>query len=167
MNWILKHTLPGLILVLGFTANDTVSAVAPGAKPAAQTAKAAKPTEDEMVLKIAEFARTRITMAKLPDGSFVPPETAAEKAKPILPLPVLKQVVNTGIYSEMRNACGLDWKTGFLGMMDKERSKKTWSQKQLAYMGLLHGVSMGMSSEALKQRGGCTPQMKAALAKSQ
>ena len=39
--------------------------------------------------------------------------------------------------------CGLDWKDTYVGYMQLER-KRQWSEKQIAFVGLLFGVAQGV-----------------------
>lgn len=109
--------------------------------------------DSDFVTKVMEVARANITSAKLLDGSFVPPETLEEKKYPIIPFEDAKRVVEVGQTSGIAAWCGVEWeKPSFIKLMEKERQKSTWSDKQLAYIGLVHGVSMGMVESVMKAK---------------
>ena len=109
---------------------------------------------------LGKVARDNLTKARLANGAHVPAETPAEKAKPIIPAKDVKRVVDHGIRADVMLVCNLNWEKDFSAFMDNERAKKIWSPKQIAYIGLLHGVSMGYFEDSIK-RSGCTPQLKA------
>lgn len=109
---------------------------------------------------LGQMARTRLHEARLPDGSLVPAETPQERAQPLLPPEAINQVVNHGMYAEMLETCGLAWQENFAAFMAHERGKDIWSPKQMAYIALLHGLSMGFFREALQENGGCTPEIR-------
>jgi hypothetical protein len=118
------------------------------------------PVSDKMVVMVSQVARQNITKAQMKNGQNVPPETQAEKAKPILPSVDAKRVVEHAALSVIRETCKQAWKEDFFVFMDAERAKKIWSDKQIAYIGFLHGVSMGVYGRYLKDNGGCTPSIK-------
>jgi hypothetical protein len=109
------------------------------------------PTPDEqMVAEMAAFARTNITKARISDGSFVPPETPEELARPIIPDVLVRQTVARGFLTGEMEACGMDWENeSFLPYMAAIRASKLYSDKQLAYIGLLHGLGQGTGAGAV------------------
>lgn len=115
--------------------------------------------------EIAKLSRENIGKAKLEDGSFVK-ETEEEKKQPIMPEADIKRVIDRGFISVYAEWCGYDWQNkSFFPFMQNERSKEKWSEKQLAYIGLMHGVSMGVLQQNLKSRGECPADTKEGLAK--
>lgn len=111
---------------------------------------------DDITIKLMAVARDHITQAKLRDGSFVPPETAEEKKMPIIPVADGKRIVNRGATSAIAAWCGIDYKPYYLEFMQEERRQYQWSDKQIAYIGLLHGLSVSGYSHALQERT-CSP----------
>ena len=90
-----------------------------------------------------ELARQNITQAKLHDGSFVPAETEEEKKTPIIPVLDGQRVIQVGFRSGVAAWCKVDNKDYYLGFMQQERGHSRWTDKQIAYIGLLHGVAKG------------------------
>jgi len=100
--------------------------------------------------------RTNITRLRLSDGSFIPPESAEELKTPIIPYEDGKRVVNRGIISAMAEYCGLDWENrSFSPFMQQERSKRKWSDKQMAFIGGLHGMTQGSMHKNFQSKGAC------------
>ena len=119
---------------------------------------------DQIVQKLSTLARNYITQARLPDGSYIPPETSEELERPLLPFEEAKFVVDAGMVSGLALWCAMDWENGnFRPLMAWQRSRKKWSHKQLAYMGLLHGVSMATAKDGLNAGSTCTPDHKSRL----
>jgi hypothetical protein len=111
--------------------------------------------DDKLVVNLMEVARQNITQAKFQDGSFIPSETEAEKLYPIIPIEDARRIVAVGQKSGIAAWCGIEWqKSIFSKLMENERSKKTWTQKQLAYIGLLHGITMGSFEKAAQDGNG-------------
>ena len=107
------------------------------------------PPNDELVAEIAAFARTNITKARLSDGSFVPPETPEQLAQPIIPETLVRQTIARGFLTGEMQACGMDWEQGsFRPYMAAIRASRRYSDKQLAYIGILHGLGQGTGAGA-------------------
>lgn len=110
-----------------------------------------KPNE-KMVSSLAAAARQALPMAIMADGSPVPPESAEELAQPIVPAVLDAQTVQRGLLSAEMAACELEWESlSFQTYMDKLRSSGRYSDKQLAYTALLHGLTMQLTLNALTQ----------------
>ncbi|MBI1327875.1 MAG: hypothetical protein GC136_09570 [Alphaproteobacteria bacterium] len=110
----------------------------------------------EVVTKYIEMLRPNISKLRLPDGSFVSPETPQELAQPILPLEDARRTVSRGILSGMAMHCGLDWQNAsFTPFMAQERARSKWSEKQLAFMGALHGIAQQNTAQGALQLGPC------------
>lgn len=110
-----------------------------------------KPNE-RIVSSATTVARKVLPIAVLPDGSNVPEETPDELAKPIVPDALDAQTVQRGMLAAEMALCDLDWAAlSFQPYMNKLRSSGRYSDKQLAYVGLLHGVTMEFTANALSR----------------
>lgn len=139
------------------------------AAPAAPTVAQSLPdfvgSNDDLVRSAMQLARDSITAARLPDGSTVPPETVEELARPIVPTPVGKRTLNTGMLSGYAQFCGLDWRSGsFAPFMEAQRRTGGLTGKQMAYLGILHGIGQGIMLDNLSRHGNCTPEMRGKIA---
>ncbi|MBN8543308.1 MAG: hypothetical protein J0M34_03490 [Alphaproteobacteria bacterium] len=116
---------------------------------------------DVQLTKIMQLARDILPNAKLSDGSFVPPETDEEKKSPVIPPEDAKRVTIAGANTGIAEWCGLDWQNlSYLKFMKQERAKLIWSDKQMAYIGLLHGIMQGATSDMMaKEKGACPPEL--------
>jgi hypothetical protein len=96
----------------------------------------------EAIATLSRLARENLTRARLLDGSNVPPETAAERSRPIIPSELTEQTVRRGYLSGEMEACGLDaTEESYLPYMSAIRRSRRYSDTQHAYLGLLHGFS--------------------------
>ena len=139
--------------------------VAPAAPTAAQSQPDFIGPNDDVVVAAMKLAGDNITMARLPDGSRVPAETAEELDRPIVPLAVGRLTLNTGMLSGYAQFCGLDWQARNFGpFMDSQRSDGGRTDKQIAYLGILHGIGQGIMLDNLSRHGECTPQMRESAA---
>ena len=118
------------------------------------------PVPETLVKQLSSAARAQLPSAKLPDGSGVRAETREELSRAIVPAALDSQTVARGILSGQMQHCGTDWAgVSFTPYMSKLRASRRYSAKQLAYVGLLHGVAQGVMSGALRERGqACTAQ---------
>lgn len=117
---------------------------------------------DDLAAQFDGIARDHITDAVYSDGSHVKAETPAERAVPLLPLADQKRVIEHGATIGLIESCGLEWKQAYIRFMANERAKKVWTPKQLAYMGMLHGIAQGFFYKDFAEKG-CTADMKQAL----
>jgi hypothetical protein len=117
----------------------------------------------ELVEMLTARARAALPMARLEDGSNVPPETGAERSRPIVPRSLEIQTIERGILTGQMEACGLDWRNlSYMPYMRALRSR--YRGKPMAYMGVLHGVTQGMAADTLAEQGEtCTDAMRARL----
>jgi hypothetical protein len=95
-------------------------------------------------------ARRNLAKARLADGSQVPPETPEELAQPLVPRSLEIQTIERALLSAGMETCGLNsTELSYLPYMAKIRASERYSDKQIAYVGLLHGMSLGYLGSAL------------------
>ncbi len=67
-----------------------------------------------------------------------------------------RRVIETGIVSAFAEWCKVEWtRRNYLPFMRAERAKKLWSDRQLAYIGVLHGITVGFYAKQFAQGGSC------------
>jgi hypothetical protein len=124
------------------------SAILVGSAPL--TAQTIMQPNEQIISSVTTVARKALPMAVLPDGSNVPEERPEELAHPIVPAALDAQTVQRGMLSAEMALCDLDWTAvSFRPYMNKLRSSGRYSDKQLAYVGLLHGLTMQFTANAL------------------
>jgi GTPase SAR1 family protein len=89
--------------------------------------------------------------AKLSDGSFVKPDSEQERNTLPVSITVVNQVFDVGEISGYAEWCGLDWQSNFLTMTATAR-KSGFKEKQMAFIGMLHGAAQGIVADALKTK---------------
>lgn len=95
------------------------------------------------------------------DGSMMGEETAEEKKLPIVSLEVVKRTINTGVVSVMAEHCQLDWEKNYRAFMYHYRHDQQYTDKQMAFLGVLHGFAMGKFGDGLALE--CSAEDKAAI----
>jgi hypothetical protein len=87
--------------------------------------------------------------ARLLDGSYVQPGSEEERQT----LPISKetayQVIEVGKTSGQAKWCSLDWQKNYLALTKWAR-QQGFSDKQLAFIGLLHGVTQGIVERSMQ-----------------
>lgn len=89
--------------------------------------------------------------ARLSDGSFVQAESEQERKNPPISSKVANQVLDVGEISGYAEWCGLDWRSHFLTMTSAAR-RSGFKEKQVAFIGVLHGTAQGVVAEAMKSK---------------
>ena len=93
------------------------------------------------------------------------PATAAERAKPPITDDQARAVVTAATISVLAEHCQLDWeRRNFIPLMRHHRETLKMTERQMALVGLLHGVTMGAYAETVR-KSTCTPEAKVATEK--
>ncbi len=110
-----------------------------------------------LVSAVSDVARRNLGQVKRADGTFVAPETAAERSRPLISLKESRLAVDTGMVSGIANWCRLEWqRSHYLSYMKWQRARRLWSDKQLAYIALLHGIAKGVAERKYRETGECS-----------
>jgi len=92
------------------------------------------------------------------------PASATEQVSPPLTLDETRRVMARGMISEAGEQCGLDWRiSNFLPMMTYWRHIMKKDERQLALIGLVHGIAQGFARSDTAMV--CTPQMRESIAR--
>lgn len=130
-----------------------------GATPA--TAQTGQQPSDRQLLGMAieNLARTRC--GERPCA----PATAQERARPPITDEQARMIISSAAVSVMAEHCGLDWqRRNFLPLMAHHRQGLRMNERQLAIVGLLHGIAMRVFGDAARRRP-CTPGVKEGVVK--
>lgn len=127
----------------------------PGAGSVAADHRFLEQVPQRLVQAVMGLARDNIGQAKLMDGSLVPPETPAERAETLVPFAEAEPVVDAGVASAHARWCGEDWESNYRHLMAYQRGRKIWPEKALAYIGLMHGVTLGLMKRDFDGSGQC------------
>ena len=95
--------------------------------------------------------------ARLSNGNPVQPDNAAERSTLPISIATASHVISVGEISGIAEWCGLDWQTHFLNLTAKAR-RQAFSEKQVAFVGLLHGVAQGTVYSTLQSKPCATDQ---------
>lgn len=94
--------------------------------------------------------------AVLSSGETVQPIDEAERTAPVIPLSDSARVVSAAAPVGGALWCDVEWQPYYLAFMQSGR-RKPWSEKQVAFIGVLFGLAQHSISNALKQNP-CSPE---------
>ncbi len=118
----------------------------------AQEKKKSSALTDEFVQGVLKETRPRVKDLMISNDKFVGPETAEQLADPLLNTKQARRVIGRGLISGMAEWCKIDWrKKSFEPFMAQNRMQR-FSEKQLAYIGMLHGYGMGVFRKSSKSK---------------
>jgi hypothetical protein len=99
--------------------------------------------------------------AVLSSGEAVQPTDDAERTAPVIPFLDSARVVSAAAPVGGALWCGVEWQPYYLAFMQSER-RKSWSEKQVAFIGVLFGLAQQSIWNALKQSP-CAPETREAV----
>jgi hypothetical protein len=88
--------------------------------------------------------------AVLSSGEAVQPIDDAERTAPVIPFSDAVRVVSAAAPVGGALWCGVEWQPYYRAFMQSER-RKSWSEKQVAFIGVLFGLAQHAMWNALKQ----------------
>lgn len=119
--------------------------------------------EPAVIARFVEHMRDNIDMAVLPDGTRLRRETPAERALPILPPTLAKQVFDRGLLTGEIEACGGDAdRMSYEPFMAKLRARRDLDPKQVAFASIL--LNAAREQRKMPREGGCSDADRAGLA---
>lgn len=87
----------------------------------------------------------------LSNGNFVEPDNESDRSTLPISSATANHVISVGELSGIAQWCGMDWQVHFLSLTAKARQQGL-SDKQVAFIGLLHGVAQGTVYSTLKSK---------------
>lgn len=129
---------------------------------AAAPAPVFPPESPAVVARFVEHMRDNIELGTDVDGKPLARETAAERARPILPVELTEKIWNRGVLSGHAEACGGDWRAmSFDPLMAELRAGGKLTSRQLGFAALLHGAAQEQGMNIPEEE--CTPALKARI----
>ena len=128
----------------------------------AQTTTPASPKQ-ELHHAFLSLALDNLDKAMCAQGQACTPATPSERANPPLTDEQARIIVSTAVISVTAEHCGLDWqRRNFVPLMKNHRETLRLDDRQMALVGLLHGITMGQVGDVVR-RAPCTPEQKKAI----
>ena len=89
--------------------------------------------------------------AKLKNGSFIQPKSNEEKTTVPISRSNAEKVIDVAEISAFAEWCGLKWQDNYYRVTNIAR-KSGFTDKQVAFIGMLHGTTQGLLLSSLKQQ---------------
>lgn len=132
---------------------------------AAQEAFLSNEPDKAFVAAAIEAANGLLPQGRLLDGSPVAPVTPEERREGVIPGDAADLIVRLAADTALAEFCQLDWKQlSFRPIMRRERARGLWSDRQIAYIGILHGFVQGQFLRLLERSEVCTAKHRRAVA---
>jgi hypothetical protein len=120
--------------------------------------------EDAHVIRVLTLALDNIQRARCENNAHCAAATAEERKQPPLSIAEGRSIMQRGVLSGLAQHCGLDWRTrNFLPMMAHWRLGTKKSARQMALVGLVHGIMQGQIQNAAAKQGACSDQMRQSI----
>ena len=74
----------------------------------------------------------------------LPPDV--DPSAPVIPTTEARRIVHAAVPTGFAMWCGVEWQPFYLDFMQRERSSGVWSETQLAYIGVLFGMSQQITA---------------------
>jgi hypothetical protein len=137
----------------------TIAFLISGSHVHAEGTPGAPSPDDAAVRKVLMLALDNIHRGRCEGSQPCTPATAEEKANPPITIDEARLVIRRGVLSAAAEHCGLDWqRKNFEPMMTYWRHTMKKNERQMALIGLTHGIMQGLSKQTVAQRGPCTDQ---------
>lgn len=125
-----------------------------------------QPLPDALVQSLVASAQQNFWgRAVLSSGETVKPIDDAERTAPVIPFADAARVVNAARSVGQAIWCEVEWQPYYLAFMQAER-RESWSEKQIAFIGVLFGLTQGVISSALTQRDPCLAEARESVIKN-
>ena len=92
--------------------------------------------------------------ARLPGGQFVQPASEEERTTVPISKAAAHRVIDAGEISGLGEWCKLDWERHYLSLTRAARAGG-FTDKQVAFVSVLHGAAQGVVASAMAKRGAC------------
>ena len=80
----------------------------------------------------------------------IQPENEKDRVTVPVPLADARRIVHAAVPAGVAMWAGLDWESYYKAFMKKERSSRRWSVKQIAFIGVLFGVTQGCTKKSFE-----------------
>mgnify|MGYP003575946500 CR=1 FL=1 len=118
-------------------------------------AKSALLPDDERQALIAVVLKNFWGQAKLSDGRFAQPASEEERHTVPITNAVVHRALDAGEVSGLAEWCKLDWQSHYRALTRAARTA-CLSDKQVAFVSILHGAAQGRIASAMATTGACS-----------
>jgi hypothetical protein len=128
--------------------------------PAAAQARFAPDPPEQLILDL--MANARSDLSRVTGSAGVPNESLLERNESLISITDARAVIDVGFASGTARWCAIDWRPNLANLLVEERARPGRSERQIAYIGVLHAHAMSVIIDA-SQNHQCTPTERAAV----
>lgn len=139
---------------IGLTALVALAAALGSIGAGAQTPPvrfSAEPPDDAVADLMAQ-ARADLPRIADRDGRPFPVAAPGDQGGAVIPPGEARAIIDAGFASGVARWCQLDWQQNLRLLMNEQRQRGTWSDRQLAFIGVLHAHAMSAVMDANRNR---------------
>lgn len=98
---------------------------------------------------------------RLSNGSHPAPITPEERRTGVIPFEAARRIIRLGADSALTQHCDQDWiALSFFPLMRRERDRRIWSDRQMTYIAMLHGMVQQHFLDLLESMENCSDTQK-------
>lgn len=106
---------------------------------------------EPLVRQLQQLALDNLHRARDPEGNPLPADAEGTRP-PTLSLAEARRVIDVGLASAAARWCALDWLRSQQGLVAEQRARQRWSEREIAYIAVLHDVTMASLYNEVRQR---------------
>jgi hypothetical protein len=126
----------------------------------AQSARFAPDPPEQLVIDL--MANARSDLSRVTGSAGMQGENLLERNESLLSVTDARAVIDVGFASGTARWCAIDWRPNLAHLLAEERARPGRSERQIAYIGVLHAHAMSVIIDA-SQNHRCTPTERAAV----
>ncbi len=107
---------------------------------------------EETVVELMERARTDLPRVTDNRGRPFPATAPGDRAGAVIPIADGRTIIDVGFASGVARWCRLDWQQNLRFLLNEQRARGIWDERQLAFIGVLHAHAMGAVVDANRGR---------------
>jgi hypothetical protein len=128
--------------------------------PAAAQARFAPDPPEQLIVDL--MANARSDLSRVTGSAGMQGENLLERNESLLSITDARAVIDVGFASGTARWCAIDWRPNLANLLAEERARPGRSERQIAYIGVLHAHAMSVIMDA-SQNHRCTPSERTAV----
>ena len=107
---------------------------------------------DEAVVELMEHARTDLPRVSDNRGRPFAVSAPGDRNGAVIPIADARAIIDAGFASGAARWCQLDWQQNLRFLLNEQRARGVWDERQLAFVGVLHAHAMSAVLDANRGR---------------
>ncbi|MBL8838470.1 MAG: hypothetical protein JNL66_19620 [Alphaproteobacteria bacterium] len=137
---------------LALTAGAVVVAIGLSARAQSPAVRFSAAPPDEAVVELMEHARADLPRVSDNRGRPFAANSPSDRNGAVIPIVEARTIIDTGFASGAARWCQLDWQQNLRFLLNEQRARGIWDERQLAFIGVLHAHAMSAVLDANRDR---------------